>query len=499
MLDKISKLGKETAIYGISNGLNKLLGVILIPIYASYIPITDYGILAIFEVTITFLMSILHLGLIPGHQRFFYQEKENNTYGQYLFSIFIALLIFNIFFITFFIIHASIFSNLLIGQKNYKELFIITMYITFTEIMFLLPLQILQFERKPIFYLILNSSKLFIALIFTIYFVVYLKISIKGILLARLISNSLITFLAIIIIIIPKFNCKIDIKKLYATLKYGLPLIFSSISFLIFQMSDRYMLNWLSTQAETGKYSFGFKIANTINLLIIQAIGLSYIPTIYSSEKEVNNKRYYSKSLTYYCFTVGLIILVFLYLYEDFIKFFVKNSEYIEGFKVVPILILNFFVLGMNYFLGVGIFLKNKTGLFIIPSTITAFLNIVLNYFMIPCFGMIGAGTATLISQIIYVFILTIMSNRIYKINFEWIKIFMLITLFVIAFLITKVIILKSIIIQYSIKLSLFLFIPYILLKLKFFEEIEIKTIKNIFSKFIPEFIIKFLERHGIF
>jgi len=499
MLDKISKLGKDTAIYGISNGLNKLLGIILIPLYANYIPISDYGILAVLEITITFLISVLHFGIIPGHQRFFYLEKDNNSYGQYLFSIFTTLLFLSLTIILVFIVNSSILSSIILGKTIYKELFKITMYITLTEILFLLPLQILQFEGKPIFYLLLNFIKLIIALILTIYFVVSLRMSIKGILMARLLGNSLITLIAILITIIPKCDFKFNIQKIKTTLKYGLPLILSGISFLIFQMSDRFMLNWLSTQEETGKYSFGFKIANTINLLIIQSIGLSYVPTIYKNEKDENSKRYYSKSYTYYCFTVGLISLAFLFVYEDIIKLLVSNTEYLEGFKVVPILVFNFFVLGMNYFLSVGIFLKNKTSLFIIPSTATSILNIILNYYMIPPMGMMGASYATLISQIFYIIILVVISNKIYYISFEWKKILLLQLIFICAFLITENLKTKSIIFDYSLKTFIFLGIPMILFKLKFFEEIEIQSIKNIFSKFIPDFLMKFLERYGIF
>jgi len=68
-------------------------------------------------------------------------------------------------------------------------------------------------------------------------------------------------------------------------------------------MNDRYMLNWLSTDIETGKYSFGFKIANFINLIFVATVGMSFMPSVFSKEKEENNTRYYRKMLTYYCFS----------------------------------------------------------------------------------------------------------------------------------------------------------------------------------------------------
>lgn len=81
MLDKVKTLTKNTAIYGFGNALNKLLGIILIPLYTTYIPVSDFGVLAIMEITILALIQILNFGTVNGHQRYFYIEKEKNEYG----------------------------------------------------------------------------------------------------------------------------------------------------------------------------------------------------------------------------------------------------------------------------------------------------------------------------------------------------------------------------------------------------------------------------------
>jgi len=49
-------------------------------------------------------------------------------------------------------------------------------------------------------------------------------------------------------------------------------------------------------------------------------------------------------------------------------------------------------VMGMNYFVGIGLFLKNKMHLFLIPSLAAVVLNIIMNYFFIPLWGMDGCS-----------------------------------------------------------------------------------------------------------
>ena len=77
MLDKIKKTGKNTAIYGIGNVLNKSLGLILIPFVQQFIPIEEYGWLTLIELIILALSSTIVLGITNGHERFFYNEKDN--------------------------------------------------------------------------------------------------------------------------------------------------------------------------------------------------------------------------------------------------------------------------------------------------------------------------------------------------------------------------------------------------------------------------------------
>jgi O-antigen/teichoic acid export membrane protein len=317
----------------------------------------------------------------------------------------------------------------------------------------------------------------------TILLVVRYHLGIDGILYARLAGNAAIMIFSFFFIIIPRCKLRIDFDAIKKTIRFGLPLVASNIGYLIFQMSGRYMLNWLSTEAETGKYSFGLKIANIINLLLVQSVGISYLPSVFSSEEKEGNVRYYSKVLTYYIFLMATITLVFLLFYKDLLSMVVRNNDYWSGLAIVPVLSLNFIVLGMNYFVCIGLFLKNKTNYYIIPSLITASINIVLNFILIPRYGMFGAAASTLISQIIYTSILAMVSNRIYPVPFEWKKVFLIFFLAMVAFLISESLTTGYFILDLVIRLLIILVIPVSLFKLGFFESIEKERLKEILFK----------------
>ncbi len=82
---------------------------------------------------------------------------------------------------------------------------------------------------------------------------------------------------------------------------------------------------------QTGMYGFGYKIANIV-MLLVQSIGIGYLPLMYQQEKEADNIRFYRKMLFYYTFIMSYAVLFFLFFYKILLWPIVHNKEYWNGF-----------------------------------------------------------------------------------------------------------------------------------------------------------------------
>lgn len=488
MLGQIRKLGKQTVIYGLGNILNKMLGFILIPLYNNYIPIGPFGNLAVMEITILFLCSVLHYGIFSGHQRYFFIEKEKNTYGKFLFNNYTGNLVFILISILPFLLYSSRISILFFDNVSQTGNLRIMFWIVVAETLCTVPFQILQFEEKPVRYILLNIFKLLLSFLLTIYFVKNLTMGIEGILYARFTGAAATAVIMILLVVLPRLTFKWELSLLWQSVKYGFPAIAGNIGFLIFQMNDRYMLNWLSTDIETGKYSFGYKIANFVNLIFVSTMGMSFMPSIFSKEKEENNTRYYRKMLTYYCFLIALIILAFLFYYKELLALVARNKDYWDGLAVVPVLSLSFMVMGMNYFVGIGLYLKNKMHHFLLPSVTAVIFNILMNYYFIPLWGMMGAAYSTLISQIIYTAILSVIAGKQLKVGFEWFKILLIYTLAISLYAGNQFTLSLNFYLAFLIRLLLLGVFPVVLYKLNFFERIELVRLREGIGKILNRY-----------
>lgn len=478
MLNKVKKIGTNTMYYGIGNILNKSLGFILIPIYARVIPIEQYGILAILELIILLLLALLNFGITTGHERFFFLEKDKNEYSTFLFNNVLGLFLFSILSLSIISLFRPVLSILFWGNNDYSYLILLVLVITFVEINNIIPLQILQYEGKPLNYIITNLVRLLLSVLATVYFVISKKLGIEGILYGRLAGSGLTMIFQLFSVIVPRMSLRFDFSKVIMTMRYGLPVTVSLIGYLIFTSSDRYMINWLLDERATGMYGFGFKIANIV-MLLVQSIGIGYLPAMYQQEKVTDNIRFYRKMLFYYTFVMTYAVLFFLFFYKILLWPLVQNKEYWSGTAIVPVMSFAFLITGMNYFVNIGMTLKNKTRYYIIPTFVAALINIGLNFILIRRFGFIGAAYSAMISQAINTLLIALIANHFMPIGFEWKKIFTVLILAIIFFLLGiqietdyKVLIAGS-------RILLLLLFPYVLYKLNLFESIEILRLKE--------------------
>ncbi len=447
--------------------------------YMTHIPIGKFGNLVYLETLIVFLTAFLSYGIAPAHQRFFYIEKEKNSYGVYLFNNFFGsfvLIVVSILPILFF---STEIATVLCKDSELSGIVNLSMWIVLTEILFGYSLQILQYEESPLQFMLYSAFKLIITFALTYILVVNFSKGIEGVIIARLAGGCLIVLCALVLVILPRCTFIVNLKSIKQSIIFGLPFVLSTLGYTMFTLSDRFMLNWLSTSEEVGKYGFGLKIANFINLIFVQTIGMSYFPSVMRNELQENNFRYYRKMLTYYCFIIALLILGFLFFYQNILWVIGKNMEYWDGLKVVPILSLSFMVMGMNYFVGVGLFLKNQTKHYLIPSFTALTINILMNLWLIPIFGMVGAAFSVVVAQILYTGLLAYFSNRYMKINFEWNKILMIYCIAIMCFFSISYTGITNNFFSIIAKIIALLVFPFILYKLKFFEQIEIQRFKE--------------------
>lgn len=191
-----------------------------------------------------------------------------------------------------------------------------------------------------------------------------------------------------------KFN-KTRAKEL---LKDSWPLIISSIAWIIYTRIDQIMIGQMLGDKEVGLYSAAIRLSDIANF-IPTMIAFSIIPTIIKLRDE-NRKLYEKKFQDIYYVVISLMIIlaIFVSFFSNEIIHILYGAEYIKSSNVLQI---QFWIIIFTSLAAIsGKYLIND-GLQKITMNrhiIGVFLNIPLNYFMIPIYGIEGAAVASLIS-----------------------------------------------------------------------------------------------------
>lgn len=185
-----------------------------------------------------------------------------------------------------------------------------------------------------------------------------------------------------------------------ALLKESWPLILSGLTIMIYMKIDQIMLGEMLNIQAVGLYSSATRVSE-VWYFIPTAIASSMAPSIYTAKKDKNEFLYYQKIeqlLRILSFTAILIAIPMSFLSGTIMTGLFGGEYAASG----PILAVHIWA-ALFVFMGIGtscwFIAEGLNHLALSRTLLGVFINIVLNFFLIPAYGGLGAAIATLISQ----------------------------------------------------------------------------------------------------
>lgn len=415
----LKRLAKESLVYGLSRYISKFISVFLLPLYTAVLTPEDYGILDLLG-TITFVSTFLIISGTDSAIGYYYFRKEHESERSIIISSSLYIrIVFSIIAFIIILLGSSIISNLLFG-RNYSTFIIITgATIVFSSI-YSFIFDLLRLEFRPWLYTFISTISILINISLTIVYVLILKQGVFGALLAQVISYGII-FIFTIIYVFKKYG--LSFSKLWTKriLSYGFPLIGTGIAIWLLNSTDRYFLAHFTDLSSVGIYAVGMKLATFLGM-VAGALQLAWGPYALDIQYEDNAKDIYSKVFLIF-FIANIIGVFFISMFSiDILKVFTQPSYY-SAKAVVPFLCLST-VLSNGYFIvAIGINITKKLQHTIWITISAALINILLNYFLTPVYGVLGASFSIMFSNFIIFLLTLIISTKNYPIHYDYKKI----------------------------------------------------------------------------
>ena len=196
-------------------------------------------------------------------------------------------------------------------------------------------------------------------------------------------------------------------------------LFFNSIASTIYLNSDITMLGWLTSDKDVGVYTVSsniYSMAKTvINAIIMVTIPrFSYCLAHNKKEEFQDQANSVFNALLLFSFPV----LTGIFMEADKILLFVGGTEYISGTASLKTLSISLFFAVCACFFSYSILLpSHEEKKFMYSTIVAASVNILLNIYFIPSYGIWGASFTTLLAELVVFCMSAFYSHKIYTVS----------------------------------------------------------------------------------
>jgi len=443
-MGRLTSLVKETAIYGTSSILGRMLNWLLVPLYTQYLLPADYGIVTELYAFAAFLFIVYTYGMETAFFRFStkIEKKKSLILDQSEASILISSILLSFMLIVF----ATPITNFLEypGKEKYIIWFSVILAV---DAIVSIPFANLRLQQKAKRFAIIKLVNIFLNVGLNLFFIVFcnyivnspnesaLKLFVDRFfdqdnLVDYIFISNLLASLAVAVIFlkdIVRIRFRFDRIVLLEMYRYAFPIMIMSLAGVTNEMLSRAVLKkWLpegfypgiSNQAALGIFGASYKLS-VFMTLTIQAFRYAAEPFFFSRAKDKDSPVLFATVMQWFII-FGSLILVVIVLNLDIIGYlFLRNDAYWDGLTVVPILLLANLFLGIYYNLSVWFKLTDQTYYGTLISVIGAVFTIVLNYILIPFIGYMGSAIATLSCYLLMSFLSYSLGKRRYPIPYK--------------------------------------------------------------------------------
>jgi O-antigen/teichoic acid export membrane protein len=410
----VNKVAKDNVIYAVGSVANSAALILLVPYLVNTLTPTEFGIWSLLEIGILIVSLLISAGMDIGLMRQYWFLEDALARARLAGTVIIAVAAWGL------ILTAALMGLVLhfgaaqlVGTT--PRIAMLALLSAFFEAIFGLALNLFRIREEPTKFVVLSIGRLLLFLTGSIALVAAGR-GLTGAIAGRAFAD-MIALVAGLIVTRQYYVFYFDRARLKRVITYGLPLLPTNLAAYILLASDRFFLQFFTSAAIVGIYSFAYKIVSIFDVLVNRPFALDWAPRRFKIATFSDAPQRYANVLIAYLFVATLSILIIIavapFLYE-----LLAPPVYLEGLKVLPILLLAALVYGLSYPLNVGIVIKDKTVYAAIIGIVAALLCIVFNFWLIPPYGMLGAAWATLLAYGVWTGGMTIVSLHLYPVPY---------------------------------------------------------------------------------
>lgn len=402
--DKYSTLSapiKASLWYTICNVLNKGISLFATPIFTRILTEEQFGTFAIFQSWYNIIIIFTSLNIfMGGYQKGLLLYK--NDVARFTSSQLSLISIITLSFLVIYILNIDFWTTVLELSPHLMVAMFIEL-LTMPALSFWSAKERFDFKYKK--YVLISVLMNIFSLVLGVLAVLNTSHKIEARVFSDVFAKAIFAG-PLFVFLMMKGKVFFDQKYWKYALRFNLPLIPHYLSNYVLGQSDRLMIGRMVGNSQAAYYSVTYTIS-TMMMLIVTAINNSLTPYIY---KEINTAEMNRQSnedvvkkvrmITTPLFLLIALLCVVIMAFAPEVILIFAGENYTEATYVIPPIAVSVFFIYLYSMFSTIEYYYQKTAQIAVATTISAVLNLFLNYVFINLYGYYAAGYTTLICYV---------------------------------------------------------------------------------------------------
>lgn len=450
---RIGRLASETAIYGVSSIVGRLINFLLFPLYSNVFSPSEYAPIVVVYAAFMFLNILFQHGMESSYMKFATDKKELSGKSSAFGTALVSLLVVGTAFSLLLLLVRAPLSTLIGLQPPFYYFLSYAAAILFFDALAVVPFADLRLQNRPWMFAAIRIANIGINVGLNLLLIFGTDLGVESVLIANLVASGVT-----VILLAPTSWSRIgqlDVSLWKSMMWFGIPFVPGGIGYAMTESINRFFLAKMDadvivklyglTEAQypnlfeqaallgpsvfaehvVGMYGGIIKLS-VLMALFVQMFRYAWQPFFLQHQNDDDAPALYSR-----VFSVLTLVLLFAFLG---VSFFVEelvriplpggrtliSSSYWLGLMIIPVALIGYFFQGWYYHFSSGAYVKNKSKYFLHATAVGSVVALVCNILFVPTGGMIAAAWATSLAYAAMALTLFVLIQKHYPIPYEW-------------------------------------------------------------------------------
>jgi len=421
MFKELRGLARETAVYGLSTVLGRMLTFLLTPLFTHLLNRAESGVVQTTYSYMAFLTVVYGLGLDVAYLRLGRRggEPDDGAFTGALGAVLGVALPLSL------LIH--FFAEPLAGAigipPESAPVLRYAAWILAIDAAALLPFTELRGSHRAGLYAGVKLVSITLTLALSWLFVRRLGLGVRGVFIANLVANS--ASLAMLAPVLAARVSRPDRARLREMLVFGVPLVAAGLGSMAVQVADRPLMTRMKGLALAGLYGNCYRLGIVMQLFV-NMFDQAWKPFVLERAERDDVNAIIARVLTYFAVLACWAFLGVAFFVEPFVKapLFAGHSlfhpAYWEGLPIVPVVTLGYLFNGLYFVMLAPLMIDKRMSSVGAATWLGALINVGTNLLWIPAYGMMGAAWATCVAYVAMAAAVWVLGRRTRRVPYEW-------------------------------------------------------------------------------